>query len=92
MISEKDRPILGYLLNIDLILHDESKGEGYDLIFIFSQNGYFKGTEIKKELHMKHKGILDKTVSTAIEWKDACDPTKKKVKKKKRWKKSDSRS
>jgi hypothetical protein len=78
MISEKDRPILGYLLNIDLILHDESKGEGYDLIFIFSQNGYFKGTEIKKELHMKHKGILDKTVSTAIEWKDACDPTKKK--------------
>jgi hypothetical protein len=78
MISEKDRPILGYLINIYLVLHDESRGEGFDLIFTFSQNGYFKGTEIKKEMIMKHKGILDRTVSTQIEWKDACDPTKKK--------------
>lgn len=36
---------------------------------------------------MKHKGIIDKTVSTVIEWKDACDPTKKKQKKKKAGKK-----
>lgn len=35
MISEKDRPILGYLQNIELDLHEESKGEGYDLIFTF---------------------------------------------------------
>jgi hypothetical protein len=87
MISEKDRPILGYLLNIDLVLHDESRGEGFDLIFTFAPNGYFKGTEIKKEMIMKHKGILEKTVSTQIEWKDACDPTKKKQKKKKGGKK-----
>ena len=56
MISEKDRPILGYLINIDLALHDESRGEGFDLIFTFSPNGYFKGTEIKKEMIMKSRG------------------------------------
>ena len=64
MISEKDRPILRYLTNIDVVLHDESKGEGFDLIFTFSPNGYFKGTEIRKEMIMNDKGILDKTVST----------------------------
>ena len=35
MITEKDRPILGYLTNVGLELHDEEKGEGYDLIFTF---------------------------------------------------------
>lgn len=69
MISDKDRPILGYLQNIELELHDEEKGEGYDLIFRFESNSYFEQTEIKKELHMKHKGMVDKTVSTQITWK-----------------------
>ena len=64
MISEKDRPILGYLLDIELNLHPEDKGEGYDLTFTFSENSYFEGTSIKKELHMKTKGVLDKTIST----------------------------
>ena len=36
MVSEKDRPILGYLQNIELELHDEEKGEGFDLIFTFA--------------------------------------------------------
>jgi nucleosome assembly protein 1-like 1 len=42
MISEKDRPILGYLANIELELHNE--GEGFDLIFTFLPNSYFNGT------------------------------------------------
>lgn len=66
MISEKDRPILGYLLNIELDLHSEEKGEGYDLVFTFAENSYFSGSVVKKELHMKSKGILDKTISTKI--------------------------
>jgi len=66
MISEKDRPILGYLLNIELELHPEDKGEGFDLIFTFSENSYFEGTVLKKELHMKTKGICDKILATKI--------------------------
>ena len=87
MITEKDRPILGYLLDISLELHEE-KGEGYDLIFTFAENNYFEGTVIRKELHMKNKGILDKTVSTELKWKDnASNPTLKKQKKKRKGKK-----
>lgn len=74
-ISDKDRPILGYLQNIELELHDEEKGQGYDLIFRFEPNSYFEGTEIKKEVYQKHKGMTDRTVSTEIKWKDNCDPT-----------------
>jgi hypothetical protein len=66
MVTEKDRPILGYLLNIELDLHPQEKGEGYDLVFTFAENSYFSGTVIRKELHMKNRGILDKTVSTKI--------------------------
>lgn len=36
---------------------------------------------------MKNKGVLDKTTSTKIEWKDACNPTIKKTKKKRKGKK-----
>lgn len=53
MISEKDRPILGYLINIELDLHSGEKGKGYDLIFTFDPNSYFKGTTITKSLFMK---------------------------------------
>lgn len=87
MISEKDRPILGYLQNIELDLHDEEKGEGFDLIFTFADNSYFSPSVLKKEIHMKHKGLVDKMQSTEIEWKDGCDPTRKKIQKKKKGKK-----
>ena len=86
-ISEKDRPILGYLTNIQIELHDEEKGEGYDLVFTFSPNSYFEGTTIRKELIMKNRGILDKTVSTEIAWKASCNPALEKKKKKKKGKK-----
>jgi predicted RNA methylase len=88
MINEKDRPVLGYLTDISLELHDVEKGEGYDLIFTFAENSYFEGTEIRKELHMKNKGMLDKTICTEIKWKDnASNPTLKKQKKKRKGKK-----
>lgn len=85
MISEKDRPILGYLQNIELDLHTDD--EGYDLIFTFAENNYFNGTVIKKQLFLKDKGICDKSVSTPIEWKEGCNPTIKKQKKKRKGKK-----
>jgi len=87
MLSEKDRPILGYLTNIELDLHSEDVGEGYDLIFTFTPNSYFEGTEIRKQLFMKAKGVLDKTTSTPIKWKPNCNPTMIKKKKKRGGKK-----
>lgn len=58
------------------------------MVFTFSENSYFEGTEIRKQLIMSHKGVLDKTVSTEIKWKDnASNPTLKKQKKKKKGKK-----
>jgi hypothetical protein len=87
MLSEKDRPILGYLTNIELDLHSEDLGEGYDLVFKFTPNSYFEGTEIRKQLFMKTKGVLDKTTSTKIMWKANCNPTMIKKKKKRGGKK-----
>ena len=84
-ISEKDRPILGYLQNIELELHNDD--DGFTLVFTFEENTYFSPSVIKKAVFMKHKGIVDKLESTAIEWKDNCDPTKKKIQKKKKGKK-----
>ena len=85
MVSEKDRPILGYLQNIELDLHKDDNG--FDLIFTFAANNYFNETRIVKSLQMADKGILDSTSSTAITWKDGCNPTIKKQKKKKKGKK-----
>jgi len=86
-ITEKDRPILGYLTNIELDLHSGEECKGFDLIFTFDENTYFEGTTIKKSLFMKDQGILDKTSTPAIQWKDNCNPAVKKQKKKKGGKK-----
>jgi nucleosome assembly protein 1-like 1 len=85
MISERDRPILGYLQNIDMNLHKDDAG--FDLIFTFAPNNYFKETVITKTLVMQDKGVLDSTTSTPITWNDGCNPTVKKQKKKKAGKK-----
>lgn len=84
-IKEKDRPILGYLQNIELDLHTEDKG--FDLIFTFAPNNYMAETVIKKSVNMKHSDMPDSTESTSITWKDGCNPTLKKQKKKKKGKK-----
>lgn len=56
-------------------------------MFHFQENTYFEGTLLKKEFHCKHKGMVDKTVSTQIVWKAGGDPTVAKKKKKKGGKK-----
>jgi nucleosome assembly protein 1-like 1 len=86
MITEKDRPILGYLQNIELELHEGEKGDGFDLIFIFAANSYFDGTEIKVEI-IKNQGHCVRKDCQPIKWKEACNPTIKKQKKKKKGKK-----
>lgn len=68
VITEKDRPILGYLQNIELDLHEEDKGDGFDLIFTFAPNSYFDGTEIKCEFYKKEV-IEQKKICTPIAWR-----------------------
>jgi len=79
-ITEKDRPILGYLENIKLDLHEE--GFGFDLTFVFESNSYFKNTELKKSFFLARENVIEKCVGTTIEWNDGCDPTHAKKKKK----------
>jgi len=50
-VYEKDRPILGYLQDIQLEQHDFDYG--FSLIFKFEKNAYFNNTELKKEFFMK---------------------------------------
>ena len=95
-VTEKDRPILGNLINIELNLHEEALGKGYDLFFTFDNNSYFttkhenntdKTCVIAKSIIMKSEGMPDEIKSTAIEWKPSCGPTKKMKQKKKKGKK-----
>ena len=88
---------MGNLINIELNLHDESLGKGYDLHFTFDNNSYFttendrntdKTTTISKSIMMKQEGMPDEIKSTKIDWKQpSCDPTKKMKQKKKKGKK-----
>lgn len=79
-IFEKDRPILGYL--IDVVLEQHSEDYGFDLTFKFEKNAYFKQTELKKSFMMKQQNTCEKAIGTEIQWTDAsCDVTKTKKKK-----------
>lgn len=95
-VTEKDRPILQNLINVELDLHDEKRGKGYDLMFTFDNNSYFtttnekntdKTTVVTKSIIMKSEGMPDEIKSTKLDWKPACDPTKKMKQKKKKGKK-----
>lgn len=86
LIQEKDRPILLHLLDIECILHDP--GYGYDLIFIFEKNDYFKNDKLKKSFVMtKNQNMIEKCEGTEIDWKDGKNVTQKKIKKKQKPKK-----
>lgn len=78
-IFEKDRPILGYLQDVTLDLHEQ--GYGYDLTFHFEKNSYFKETSLRKSFHMSQQNVIEKCVGTPITWNGGCDVTQIKKKK-----------
>ena len=78
-IEEKDRPLLGYLTNISLEQH--SNGFGFDLIFNFEKNSYFKDDVLKKTFVMCKENVIEKCIGTPISWNAGCDITKTKKKK-----------
>lgn len=70
-----------HLLDIECILHDP--GYGYDLIFTFEKNDYFKNDKLKKSFVMtKNQNMIEKCEGTEIDWKDGKNVTQKKIKKK----------
>ena len=85
LIQEKDRPILMHLQDIQCNLHTE--GYGFDLIFSFEKNDYFKNATLQKSFVMTRQNIIEKCEGTVIEWKDGKDVTQKKIKKKQKPKK-----
>ena len=80
LIQEKDRPILMHLQDIDCVLHNP--GYGFDLIFTFEKNDYFKNAELRKSFIMARQNIIEKCDGAVIDWKDGKDVTVKKIKKK----------
>lgn len=68
------------------MLHDP--GYGFDLIFTFEKNDYFKNASLKKSFLLTRQNIIEKCEGTEIEWKDGKDVTKKKIKKKQKAKKN----
>jgi nucleosome assembly protein 1-like 1 len=81
LIQEKDRPILMYLQDIECVLHDP--GYGFDLIFTFEKNDYFKNEKLRKSFVMtKNQNMIEKCEGTEIDWKEGKNVTQKKIKKK----------
>ena len=85
-VKKHDEPILKHLTNISG--QHFSDRIGYELTFTFSPNQYMENTELKKVYHMIDERILEKVESSSINWKEGKDPTKKKVKKKQKNKKT----
>lgn len=87
-VKKHDEPILKHLTNITGQHFPDRPG--YELTFTFSPNEYMENTELKKTYHMPDEHILEKTESTEIQWKTDKDPTKKRVKKKQKNKKTNA--
>lgn len=85
-IKKHDEPILKLLKNIKG--RNFTDQHGYELTFSFEPNKYMETTELVKSYHLLEESILEKTDSTKIVWKEGMDPTKKKVKKKQKNKKT----
>jgi len=62
------------------VLHSE--GHGFDLIFSFEDNSYFKNSELTKSFFQLKPNMIEKCVGTQIEWNEGTDVTVKKAKKK----------
>ena len=86
-VSEKDRKILSALQDIQVSLH-EDYGFGFDITFTFEpDHPYFLEQVLTKKFTMSRQNVIEKTEQTKINWKEGQDPTRKKVKKKRKGKK-----
>jgi len=86
-IEEKDEEILKHLTNVES--ERSSDPETLVIRFFFSENEFFTNSELTMKLfYDKDRDETEKIESTAIEWKEGKDATKKKIKKKQKNKKT----
>ena len=85
-MNDKDEEVLKHLIDIRYEKHQE--GHGFELKFTFTENEFFSNTTLSKNFFMEEENVLQKTVGTAIEWKEGKNILKKKVKKKQKNKKT----
>ena len=69
-----------YLKDIQVVLHKE--GFGFDLLFYFDENDYFKDQVLKKTYIMAKQNVIEKCQGQEIQWNEGRNITIKKVKKK----------
>ena len=85
VISDKDRPILGYVSNVEACLHTED--HGFTVNMFFDENQYMEVNELSVSFFMQKQNVVERIEGTEITWKAGCDPTHMKKTKKKKGKK-----
>lgn len=74
MITERDRPALGYLKDVTSEFINGKPSEGVVLTFVFAENPYFSNATLTKTYHMEYNEDdqsmeIGDIVGTEIEWK-----------------------
>ena len=75
LINEKDYQVLKYLSNINYEYIDKDINK-IKLIFEFSENEFFSNKELEKEYILSNDGLIEKIISSNINWKKDKDYTK----------------
>lgn len=90
-VKEKDQPIMEHLKHVETEQSENpvSKNQTLMLKMIFApDNDHFKQEELKVTLEYESQDRVKSIQGTAIEWLEGKDPTKKKIKKKQKHKKT----
>ena len=87
LVKEKDEEILKHVKHIET--EKTEKPKTLVVKFAFNANEFFDNTDLTLKIHYKGDGDqVEKIEGTQINWKEGKDPTKKKVKKKQKHKKT----
>jgi nucleosome assembly protein 1-like 1 len=88
LVKEKDEEILKHVTHVDTVRTTEPE-KTLQVNFTFSANKFFPEPKLSLTIHYKgDEDDVEKIEGTAISWNEGVDPTKKKVKKKQKHKKT----
>ena len=89
-VKERDREILEKLRHVETISGQDEKKKHSQLTLkmVFEENDFFKPHILQVTLEYASEDQVSLIKGTEIEWKEGIDPTKKKIKKKQKHKKT----
>jgi nucleosome assembly protein 1-like 1 len=90
-VKEKDQPIMEELQNIETEQSENPATKNLNLTLRMTfnpENDYFTPNELSVTLEYESEERVSKITGTGINWKEGKDPTKKKIKKKQKHKKT----